>query len=167
MAWPSATIVSANAKPSSSDTDAQLICGSTNSGQGVVICPIVRTAKPAATAIKVAAVKPISIKGKPGRKNRTPRATSTVVSPIKRAALSSCPSWFATCVNTANALRSLAGSKPKKSGKAYTAINTAAPDVKPNSAAGEIKLAKLPRRSTPIKNCITPTISVTANANWI
>ena len=62
---------------------------------------------------------------------------------------------MATCIKTPNALRSLAGNKPKKSGSAYTAIKTAAPEVKPKSAAA----------SAPIKNCITPTISVTASGD--
>ena len=165
MAWPSATIVSAKARPSSSDTEAKLICGNTNCGQGVAIWPIVRTVMPMPAAKAVATAKPINIKGQPGRTKRTASATSTVVAPTTNADLSSWPMWMATCINTANALRSLAGNMPRKSGSAYTAINTAAPEVKPKRAAGEMKLARLPRRSAPIKNCITPTISVTAKAN--
>ena len=36
----------ANAKPSSSDTDVQLICGTAKRGQGVVISPTVRNVAP-------------------------------------------------------------------------------------------------------------------------
>ena len=37
--------------------------------------------------------------------------------------------------------------------------------MKPRSAAGEMKLAIVPRRSTPISSCIAPTITVTASAS--
>ena len=56
---------------------------------------------------------------------------------------------------------------PRKSGKACTAISNAAPEVKPNSTDGEMKLASMPSRSAPISHCSTPTITVTASANWI
>ena len=37
--------------------------------------------------------------------------------------------------------------------------------MKPRSAAGEMKLAMLPRRSVPIASCIAPTSTVTASAS--
>ena len=37
--------------------------------------------------------------------------------------------------------------------------------MKPRSAAGEMKLAIVPRRSAPIRNCIVPTSTVTASAS--
>ena len=42
IAWPSATMVSANASPSNSGTWAQLTCGSTSLGQGTAMLPTVR-----------------------------------------------------------------------------------------------------------------------------
>ena len=46
------------------------------------------------------------------------------------------------------------------------AAGSAAPEVKPNSTAGEMKLASTPSRSAPISHCSTPTITVTASASW-
>ena len=43
IAWPSATMVSANARPTRSDACAQLMCGSSKRGHGVAICPITRS----------------------------------------------------------------------------------------------------------------------------
>ena len=69
--WPSATIVNAKARPSSSDTEAQLTAlrlGGTNCGHGAAMGPIVRIGKLAPAANAVAATKPISIKGQLGDK---------------------------------------------------------------------------------------------------
>ena len=56
---------------------------------------------------------------------------------------------------------------PSNSGSAFTAISTAAPELKPNRAAGEMKLASVPKRRAPIDHCITPTMTVTAKAIWM
>ncbi len=44
MPWPSATMVSANANPTSSRACAQPMCGSSKRGQGVAMYPTVRSA---------------------------------------------------------------------------------------------------------------------------
>ena len=66
------------------------------------------------------------------------------------------------------ALRWSAGTaRPSRSGSECSTMSAAAPLMKPRNADGEMKLARLPRRSAPISHCIAPTISVTASASWM
>ncbi|CFE03591.1 Uncharacterised protein [Bordetella pertussis] len=90
-----------------------------------------------------------------------------VVSATTLAPQCASPSRLPTAARTAPAECACTPSSPSASLSACTAISSAAPLVKPNSAEGEMKLASEPSRSRPTASCITPTRMVTASAIWI
>ncbi|MDT4843069.1 hypothetical protein FQZ97_769870 [compost metagenome] len=69
--------------------------------------------------------------------------------------------------STPKALVPVGTCSPNTSFSAYSPISVAAPQVKPSSTDGEIKLASEPSRSVPTASCITPTTMVTASASPI
>ncbi|MCY1235078.1 hypothetical protein D9M72_476820 [compost metagenome] len=69
--------------------------------------------------------------------------------------------------STPNALVPVGTASPNRSLSAYRPISVAAPQVKPSSTDGEIKLASVPSRNVPTASWITPTTMVTASASPI
>ena len=115
----------------------------------------------------MAPASPASMYGQCGRQRLSATATTSVTAAAASATGWTAPSWLATWRSKAAEPGCVGAVSPSRSGSACTAISTAAPDVNPNSAAGEMKLASEPRRNAPISHCMTPTMTVTTSAIWI
>ena len=173
--WPSATIVSATARLTSSGNACRSTTGTSKRGQIAGIDPITAIVpQPApspprfsSAASAVAPTRPISIAGQRGSRRRT-ASTAAIVKPATASAAGiACPTVCARCATSAAEPCVAGAATPSRSVSACSAISAAAPLVKPCSADGEMKLASAPRRSAPISHCITPTSTVTASASWM
>ncbi len=104
-------------------------------------------------------------------RRRHSRLHSSVTASVTAPTMAASQLMASACSNrwrsTPKALVPVGTDSPNRSFSAYSPISVAAPQVKPSSTDGEIKLASEPSRSVPTASCITPTTMATASARPI